>query len=305
MKVTSPVLKAALAAFRAEERAAMSATGTLNRIIDDYCRSRDFSEYTAKHTGTIAKYLAGGQQKRATRWRASAAGRCPQQQSYERLLDETAGRDLTTPTPEYDWVATEPPMKPTARRALSNGTYAHARWHMTFDALHERGDVQTLAAEEIRFNMDYSVSGTIDRLVTFDVNNAPFTILLDFKTIHNAAFKDLIGPEITHVKQMATYFFLEFPCDWGMLLYENKNTQAIKLIDVDKSNRQIKSLKDLWRLMGQWVDQMHQGVKLSQRVKLPIIQDWCTTCPYDKMCRVEHPNRDSQLLEGLPSDDTF
>lgn len=301
----SKILKQALADFKADERTTVTAAGTLTKLVNDYCRNGGFKAYLEEHRLEAGKYLPGSQAGRPTRWRASAAGRCPQQQAYEVLLKEVGGVPEAILAQEYAWLQIEPPMKATQRRALDNGTFTHVRYHMMFDALQERGLVETVMAEEMWFDMGFNLSGTIDRIVRFDFDSGSVQILLDFKTIRSKYFAELLHVTDEHDKQISAYFLLGFPCDWGMVLYEDKDTQAITIHDVPKSDIQMQRLKDQYKLMNEWVQQMQAGTKLSQRVKVPIITDWCSRCPFKKMCDVEHPEKSVDLLEGLPGDDVF
>ena len=248
--------------------------------------------------------------RRPVRWRASSAGKCPQQQAYYALFEEVA--DGGVRDPEADWVldfdfkVVEAPMAPTGRRALYNGTFMHLRYHLMFDDLHERELVETVMAERLHINYSLDVSGTVDRIVRFSWDDKPLTILLDFKSIRSDFYADLGGVAMAdHAKQLSTYFALDFPCDWGMLLYENKDSHAIKIIDVPKNEIMLQWLKDQWKLMTRWVEQMHQGVKHGERVKVPIIETECSRCPFERMCRVEHPEREAAIKEGLPGKDVF
>jgi hypothetical protein len=307
--VTKSALGKALSDFKADERSSVTAAGTLTKIVNDYCREGSFSEYVEKHRMDAGNYLPESQ-KRTTRWRASSAGKCPQQQSYETLFNIVAGSPSEVERAIPQWAEfvkpiIVPPMQPNLRRALYNGTFNHVRYHMMFDHLHELGRVRTISAEEMHINEELSVSGTIDRLVEFDFDGQVVRPIVDFKTMNDNYFKELVRALPAHERQVTSYFLLEFECDWGMLLYENKNSQAISIQDVPWSDIAIQTLKDEYKLMNTWVDQMLQGATHSERVNVPINTAWCKQCPYNTMCLVEHPEREAAIRESLPGDGVF
>lgn len=306
--MSKSALSKALADFKADERSTVTAAGVLTKIVNDYCREGIFSEYMEQHRMEAGLYLPESQH-RDTRWRASSAGNCPQQQAYETLFRLVVERSDPTEAgiemAEFAKSIVVPPMNPNHRRALYNGTFNHVRYHMMFDHLHVLERVRTIAAEAFRTDQALSLSGTIDRLVAFTWEGKELQIIIDFKTLKSSLFKELIYAAPSHAKQLTDYYLLKFPCEWGMVLYENKDTHEISIQDVPWSDVAIQALRDQYRMMNQWVDQMLQGVPLGERVKLPIITDWCSRCPYNKMCNVEHPEREAAILEGLPGDGVF
>lgn len=159
MAALKPPKRTALQAFvsdiKANDKAKISPAKALEKIIDDYCMTKAFDTYIQNHADDVARYLKPDHSTRPGVWRASAAGKCMQEQAFNKVA-WWAGRFEVSPARER---------KPENMRALSNGTFGHVRWHLLFDALHELALVRTLHAEELRYYAPAMLSGTVDRVI--------------------------------------------------------------------------------------------------------------------------------------------
>lgn len=290
-KKPSPLAQV-VAAIKEEAKAATSPSATLLKIINDFCletvwderRNRfttKFDHYLSNHASDLAKYIDTDNTVRKGRWRASAAGKCLQQQAFEVVQREN---------PNLFIKPKEPPRPARQMRALFNGTFGHIRWHILFDALHEEGKVRTISSEERRFTdkIPGGLSGTQDILVEFEFENEMLRALIDFKTIRSRYFKALVGPQEDHMMQHEGYDELGYDADFWMMLYEDKDTHELKIYDTGYSDIAKRKLRKNYELANIWVDQYAAGT--TPRVELPLIVTWCRYCPWQQLCLVEHPN---------------
>jgi hypothetical protein len=259
------------------DKAKLSISKTLEKIIEDYCVSGEFDAWLEKHYSDAAKYLQP--QHNAPRqgvFRASAAGKCIQQQCFK-IVHE----------PETD-VVTRPGRQ---NRALYNGTFSHARWHMLFDALHEKGLVITVAAEELRYDPALELSGTIDRVIELVFNGKTVRIVLDFKTIKRQYFEALYGPQADHTQQQHAYDFLKWGADVWIMMYECKDSHDLKIYDKPYDPEVLIDIREKYALALKWTDIYEENRKQGEHwlhkealPKLELNTDWCQYCPWQKRC---------------------
>jgi len=271
----NPALAALVSSLKADEKAEQSASNMLIKIIDDYCKTGAFDKYLEHHSRDAAKYLyAEHPQERRGLFRASSAGKCRQAEVFK-IIHEPKTNDAKR--------------KPGNFRALHNGTFTHARYHLLFDALHERGDIETLAAEELRFNSKYQLSGTIDRAIAIPFKQDTWVGILDFKSIKEVYYNRLIGAQDDHKRQQEAYGILgwqdrESPDSsaW-MMMYENKNTHELKAYARSYDSEIRKELIDSWAASIEW---MGQYAKTNVApFTLPLDTEWCSWCPWLKRCK--------------------
>jgi hypothetical protein len=281
-----------------EDRASHSIGDTLKKILDDYTGSREFQQYCSDHAEDAAKYLKKQEGERQGRWRASSAGKCVQAQAFDVVLNELAEK-----LDDHDWfkeARTTNPLhvpllyievvRPARQvRALDNGTFGHVRWHMVFDALHEKGIVTTLFAEELRYYPLLQLSGTCDRVVEFKYGGKMVRAVIDFKTIKTRYFTTLIGPQRDNAAQQHAYDLMGFGADVFIMLYECKDDQELKLYDRPYDPDLIATMDREYKLANRWVDQLLEGRKPD--VELPLETSWCSWCPWNKTCAKLHPDR--------------
>jgi hypothetical protein len=271
-------LKAFVDSLKAEDKAERTPSATLLKIIEDYSASDRFDQFVLTHRASLPDYISDHATSPRP-FRASAAGKCQQSQVYNAVKH-----------PETDKIR-RPPRQ---FRALYNGTFSHLRWHLMFDALHADGIVTTLAAEELHINDDLKLSGSIDRLIEFQYLEEPFRTILDFKTIRAQYWKDLIKPQWDHFMSAHAYKMLHFDAKNYMLLYENKDTQELKIYDFAFDEVTERRLSSMYFNMAMWRDQYLCRDPIEVRIKLPLIVRWCRYCPWQKACLEEHPDLHEQ-----------
>lgn len=266
-------LKDLVAGIKAETKAETSASATLKKIIDDYLLTDAFRDYLATHREDAPKYLPE-QGDPPGRFRASSAGKCLQQQCFKAVAKLGVR------------VEAEKIVRPAKNaRALLNGTFSHIRWHMIFDALHERKLVETLAFEVRSYNEQLQMTGAFDRLVRFPYGPRIITMLIDFKTIKSYGFANLTGAQPDHAAQQHAYELLNgYGADKWTMLYEDKDTQEIKIIEANYDPFVFDGLRKKYALGNAWVDAVVATKTIMGHSKLPLQTDWCNWCDYQKTC---------------------
>lgn len=153
----------------------------------------------------------------------SSIGYCTRKIVYDRL---------NYPTMELD---------PNLIRIFQNGDYMHLRYQKYFQ------DMGIQIADELELTENspneliaercklYNVGGRTDSLIQLE--GEPY--LVELKSINGDSFKfQLSEPKEAHVQQLQLYMFLS-GIHHGILLYENKNTQEIKMFKIDYNEEQI------------------------------------------------------------------
>jgi hypothetical protein len=290
--------KSPLAAFvgkiKEEHKALDSPSATLAKLIDDYCKTPHFDTYLAAHRHDLVQYVDDKRQIRK-RFRASAAGKCQQQQAFSVLALE----GLPPGTKFIKSVVDRPARQ---YRALHNGTFSHLRWHLVFDALHEQCIVTTYRKEAYRVNHELDLDGTCDRIIGFPFDGREIVAIIDFKTIKSRYFERLIRPQDDHRMQHHAYRELHYeqdigrPIDCWLMLYEDKNDHTLKIYDQPYDELTIKKLRRMYRDIPAWLEEMRR-IDLPKTTKLPLIVTWCKVCEYQDACLLEHPDLKEQQLK--------
>lgn len=268
-------LKDLVAGIKAETKAEASASATLKKIIDDYLLTDAFRDYLATHREDAPKYLPE-QGDPPGRFRASSAGKCLQQQCFKAVAKLGVG------------VEAEKIVRPAKNaRALLNGTFSHVRWHMIFDALHERKLVETLAFEVRSYSEQLQLTGAFDRLVRFPYGPRIITMLIDFKTIKSYGFANLTGAQPDHAAQQHAYELLNaYGADKWTMLMEDKDTQDIKIFEADYDPALFDALRKQYAIGNKWVDEaVEKKTVLNLDTVLPLKTDWCSWCDYQAICK--------------------
>jgi hypothetical protein len=264
-------------AVKGKTKAETSISKFLQHIIEEYTSSGGFDAYLDKHYEDAAKYLRpthAGPRKGI--FRASSAGKCMQAQVFGIVKE-----------PQTD-IVSRPPRQ---TRALWNGTFAHIRWHMLFDALNEKGVVKTLACEEQRYVQAQELSGSIDRLIQFVFNGKTVTACVDYKTIKRQYYDALYGPKEDNAWQQYAYNLMEWGADVWVMIYENKDSHDLKVYDREYDADKIEELKEKYRLGIQWVKSYKKKSK-EELPKLPLITEWCNWCEWQKRCLELNPDKE-------------
>ncbi len=261
------------------DKAKLSISKTLEAIIEAYCVSGEFDSWLEKHYADAPQYLQP--QHNAPRqgvFRASAAGKCIQQQLFKIVKE-----------PETD-VVTRPGRQ---NRALYNGTFTHARWHMLFDALHAKGLVTTVAAEELRYSPALELSGTIDRVIEVPFGGKTVRCVVDFKSIKRQYFEALYGPQADHAQQQHAYDFLSWGADVFVMLYECKDSHDLKIYDKPYDPEILIDIRERYALALKWREAYYAPV-VEPLPKLELNTDWCRWCQWQKRCLELNPGRDKK-----------
>lgn len=270
--------------IKEEKKAERSISTTLRKIIDDYCVSGEFDGYLQTQ-GHID--VPKNQGVRLGRWRASAAGKCVQWQAFDAAAREKPGKIAAAV------------QRRTAKnqRALQNGTFGHLRWATLFDALHHKGVVRTICAEQTQYDKEWQLTGTADRVVDLFYLGDLCRVVIDFKTMNSRRFQHLAAPEVSDMLQQHAYHkFPEFKADFWVMMYENKDTHELKLFDAPYSDVAMARLRNNYRIADVWVNAFLAEKK---RERLPLIVDHCNYCPYEEACLVENPDlREQQKRIG-------
>jgi len=291
-------LQALLATMKGDNLSKESPANTLKKAIDDYCKSGKFDEYMKLHSTRLAFFARDQEKNRRGTFRASGAGRCPQEQAFSAI-------EKHYPNSLVKDVVVRPPHN---SRALHNGTFMHLRYHMLFDALHDAGIVETLYSEELRFNRELDLSGTIDRVVRFQYDGKPIVVVVDFKSVKSKYYSELVGPKIDHAYQQHAYRYFGYSADRWLMLYENKDTHEIKLYDRPYESRIMETLKNNYELLTLFVDAYIRNKEFAFAInvqredetiahfpeelpKLPLIVKWCNWCDWQTECLKLNPER--------------
>jgi hypothetical protein len=272
--MVNPALAKFIKTIKDEDKAKNDPGFALKQIIDDYCLSGRFDDYLKAHGGDLANFLHP---------ETTSAGKCLQAQAFRALFKMKPDLGGTEPS------IVERPAR--QQRALDNGTMMHLRYHMMFDHLHELGLVQTLAGEQMRYNEELKVSGTIDRVVAYDVNRLPITAILDFKSSRHRYFDALVGPQDDHVLQQHCYRLFGFETRAWAMVYECKDEHDLKIYVRPYDENVLSVLQANYRRMDTWIDETLAG---REAEKLPLITDWCNYCEYRNVCDIVNPDRRSK-----------
>jgi hypothetical protein len=260
--------------FKRQDRAQEDVSAYLSKTIDDYMADPDrLDDYVADHLDKVKLYFTKPDGITRQPYRASAAGKCLQQQAFK----------------ARDWPETNVVNRKSAQqRALSAGTFIGVRWHMVFDALHDLGLVETIAAE-VRFaNPALQLSGSPDRIIRVPILDRE-PIILDFKTIKARYWEQLLGPQQAYIDQVHAYKLLmtglsEYtqPTRY-CILYENKNTHELKIYDRPFESATLEHLRENYTALENW-DGKDDSLSLNT--------DWCMFCPWQKACKEIHGRKD-------------
>ena len=290
-----------------ETKAEKSPSAMLKKMIDDYCLSGNFDAYLNKHKSKIESYIADQGLPRTSRHRASQVGKCAQASAFAlankqyRTAHPTENLGTEIPVP----YSTMRSIRPARQfRALYNGTFFHLRTHIMFDALHDNGTVRTLYAEHLAYNEEFSLSGTVDRVIEFDYLGETYRGVVDYKSIKSHDFDALIKPQTDHIWQQHAYDLLGLYKAHGyVMLYENKDTHDLKIFDrpYDEILR-YKIIREL-KQIEEYALQVVNGVPFENRIDLSLVVTWCRYCPYEMACKLQHPDLEERQLRIGDDDD--
>lgn len=153
-------------------------------------------------------------------------------------------------------------------RIFHNGSAMHRRWQAYFRAW------GILVKHESRFSIESPpIRGAADAIIAHPISKDHS--IVELKSINSNGFSNLSGPRDDHAGQLNIYLAGHKIND-GMLLYENKNTQEIKIFPVKLDTTRWEQLQ--FRLL--------KIVKKILKGQLPDIynHDGCQSCPFLYFC---------------------
>ena len=114
---------------------------------------------------------------------------------------------------------------PQLRRIFDHGNATEGRYRKYFEKM------KVLVGQEVRARLDNPpISGRADFQLFFQQYGH---VLIELKTINDTNFKKLTEPQPEHRVQLQVYLNI-LNIDIGIVLYENKNNQAIKSFQLKK-----------------------------------------------------------------------
>lgn len=140
--------------------------------------------------------------------------------------------------------------KPQLKRIFENGDFVHYRYYKYFL------EMGILRAIEIKAIDDDVFSGTADAIIS-DKDGTPWVI--DIKSCNSWVFKKLTDMKSEHKIQILCYmYFLKL--DNGMLLYENKDDQSIKIFKIQMTNENKEMIENLIKEFRELKSQIDNGI---------------------------------------------
>jgi len=121
------------------------------------------------------------------------------------------------------------------RRIFDNGSYLEERMTSYFEKM------GVLEDREVRLACDDPpISGRADFILTHPIHSK---IVVELKSINDKGFNNLRGkPKKEHMVQIQLYLHL-LQMEHGIVLYENKNDQHIKVFEVERSEKAWKTIE--------------------------------------------------------------
>lgn len=207
---------------------------------------------------------------------------------------------------KYYGVAVNCDIKPDLQRVFDNGDYMHLRYNTYFENLGILYGVwkckNPLCGMEYGKNEQYGVIKPTEncscgckeyRYVEKEVENKERMIrghidgilkvsgdfhVIDYKSMHTNLFSKLQQPLDKHIIQIQIYLWL-LGLTSGFLLYENKDSQKIKIYEVDYNKDLITKIENRLKLL--------KDIVLNKKLpKRPFDKDSskCKTCEYCTIC---------------------
>jgi CRISPR/Cas system-associated exonuclease Cas4 (RecB family) len=165
--------------------------------------------------------------------------------------------------------APHPELEPRILRLFDHGNYIH---RLIIKALSEQG---VLEGEEVNIPPQEIISGRADALLKIDNQR----YVLDIKSINRNGFQVLKEPKKDHQNQLQLYLHF-FQIKKGILLYVNKDTQALKEFSLPYDSKLSKSLLDDLFILRKEIDQDLIPARLPNWPGNP----QCRYCPYKDIC---------------------
>lgn len=165
--------------------------------------------------------------------------------------------------------APHPELEPRILRLFDHGNYIH---RLVIKALEGQG---VLEGEEINIPPQKLISGRADALLKIKGER----YIVDIKSINRNGFGSLKEPSKDHIHQIQLYLHF-FEITKGILLYVNKDTQALKEFQIDYDQKLCQSLlKDLSVLHRE----IEENLIPARLPRWPSNLQ-CRYCPYRDVC---------------------
>ena len=167
------------------------------------------------------------------------------------------------------------PTEPRFMRVFEHGNHTHMR---IMSVLFSLGLVN---AVEISIPENEFIHGRADAIISMD--GEPYVI--EIKSVNTMKFRKE-EPDADHVKQLQLYLHF-FKIKKGILVYENKDTQALKEFAVEYDEAFVRDIISFFNELKEKVDKdIIPGIPAD-------IENWrCEYCPYLESCKkVEEENK--------------
>jgi len=165
--------------------------------------------------------------------------------------------------------APHPELEPRILRLFDHGNYIH---RLIVRALKERG---VLEGEEVNIPFQELIAGRADALLKIEGER----YILDIKSINRGGFQALKEPKLDHQNQLQLYLHF-FQIAKGILLYVDKDTQALKEFPLNYDQGLCQSLLEDLSVLRQEIDKNLIPARLSHWPS----NSQCRYCPYKDIC---------------------
>lgn len=198
-------------------------------------------------------YLENQKNKEQTRFYITDAGKCPRAVFFK---FKNAPREA---------------MDPRIMRIFEHGENIH---RSIFNILYR---LRLGVVTEVPIPSQEIISGRADAILCVGNEN----YVLDIKSINSMIFKNMLAPKEENVYQIQLYLHY-FNIKKGILLYIDKDQQAMKEFFVDYDESLCKSLLDKFHALK---DQVEKNVLPARLADYP--RNWqCSYCQFKDICRI-------------------
>lgn len=173
---------------------------------------------------------------------------------------------------------------------FEDGNWRHHKWQAMFLDMEKvlgRDRIRVLGIEQRVSNEELYIAGSLDVLLAIRVRRGDGKVwekyLVDIKGINSQGFSRITmdnAAKAEHVRQVVTYCKLR-KVTKGLLLYENKNTNELRVFHVPFSEK-------LWGDVQEWSEEVIHALENEQ---LPPMHPDCEggtylweKCPYRRLC---------------------
>lgn len=177
-------------------------------------------------------------------------------------------------------------VNPDTEAIFEHGHWVHHKWQTIFKDMQKvlgRKRFRCLSIEEKIQIPDLYVGGALDARIEVKIKGRWETIIVDVKSINERGWgrvMDAQAPLEEHVEQLTTYGKAK-DAKYGILLYENKNTQHFQpfIFEFDE---------EVWAKVERWAEDVIEDMEAK---RLPDMHEECEhgtflyeKCPYRGLC---------------------